>query len=146
MAGTQLLPGERGTYFKMDPDDLTIVGLDTPHKAGEHHLWDERINLPLDENMVLNIMALGVQESVRVEVEKTKGNGKCAYVVDGRRRVMHAREANRRLKKQGEPPVRVPVIAERNTEEKDLSMLTVALNEIRLDDPMMVKAAKASRM
>ncbi len=144
--GTQLLPGERGTYFKMDPDALVIVGLDTPHKSGEHPLWDERILLPLDESMVKNIMALGVQESVRVEVEKGTDGSKVPYVVDGRRRVMHAREANKRLKTLGEPPVTVPVIAEKNTNAEDLSMLTISLNEIRKDDPMMVKAAKAGRM
>lgn len=146
MAGTQLLPGTRGTFFNMDPTDLTVIGVDTDHKAGEHDLWDERVLLALDENMVLNIMALGVREPVIVEVEKGDGGDRKALVVDGRRRTLHAREANRRLRERGEPELRVPVIAEKNTEDKILSMLSASLNEIRLQDDTRTRSAKASRM
>lgn len=143
MSGT-LLDGPRGSLFNMDPNELTIIGLDT--KDGpEHVLWDERIKLPLDEAMVLNIMAHGVREPVIVSVTR-EGDKKIAAVVDGRRRVMHAREANRRLAKEGDKIVRVPVIGERDMSERDMSFLSASLNEIRLDDPGMVKVAKASRM
>lgn len=145
MAGTQLLPGTRGTYFNMSPVDLVVIGVDTDHKAGEHDLWDERILLPLDENMVLNIMALGVREPVIVEVQKGDDERR-AYVVDGRRRTLHAREANRRLRERGEPEIRVPVLAEKNTDDKVLNMISASLNEIRLQDDIKTRAAKASRM
>lgn len=146
MAGTQLLPGTRGTYFNMSPQDLVVIGVDTDHKAGEHDLWDERILLPLDESMVLNIMALGVREPVIVEVEKGGDADRRAIVVDGRRRTLHAREANRRLRERGEPEVRVPVLAEKNTEDKILHMISASLNEVRLQDDTKTRAAKAARM
>jgi ParB family chromosome partitioning protein len=144
MAGTQLLEGRRESMFRVDPETLTIIGHDT--KDGpEHPLWDERINIPLDEAMVRNIMELGVREPV-VLVVQGKGEQRIAAVVDGRRRVMHLREANKRLAKQGEPKRDCPVIAEKGMSEKDQLLLSASLNDIRLDDPVMVKAAKAARM
>lgn len=144
MAGTQLLEGRRETMFRVDPETVTIIGLDT--KDGpEHPLWDERINLPLDEAMVRNIMELGVREPV-VLVVQGKGDDRIAAVVDGRRRIMHCREANRRLAKRGEPKLDCPVIAEKGMSEEEQVILSASLNDIRLDDPVMVKAAKAARM
>jgi len=144
MAGTQLLDGKRESLFRVDPATLTIIGLDT-EDGSDHPLWDERIKLDLDEAMVLNIMALGVREPVVVVVQG-KGESRVAAVVDGRQRVRHAREANARLVKRGEPALQVPVIAEKGMSEQEQMLLSVSLNEIRQDDPVMVKAAKASRM
>lgn len=49
---------KRGQYFFCDPHTVTIIGLDT--KDGpEHPLWDERINRPLDKNLVYDIQAHG---------------------------------------------------------------------------------------
>jgi ParB family chromosome partitioning protein len=144
MAGGQLLDGKRESLFRVDPETLTIIGLDTKD-GSEHPLWDERIKLPLDEAMILNIMALGVREPVVVVVQG-RGEDKLAAVVDGRRRVMHAREANRRLAARGEPKTQVPVIAEKGMSESEQMLLSASLNEIRLDDPVMTKAAKAARM
>ena len=142
--GGQLLDGKRESMFRVDPDTLTIIGVDT-EDGPEHPLWDERIKLPLDEAMVMNIMELGVREPVLLVVQG-KGDDRIAAVVDGRRRVMHCREANRRLVKRGEPKLDVPVIAEKGMSEKEQQQLSASLNEIRLDDPVMTKAAKAARM
>lgn len=144
MAGGQLLDGKRESLFRVDPGTLTVIGLDT-NDGPEHQLWDERIKLPLDEAMVLNIMALGVREPVVVVVQG-KGDGRLAAVVDGRQRVRHAREANARLVKRGEPALQVPVIAEKGMSEQEQTLLSASLNEIRQDDPVMTKAAKAARM
>jgi len=144
MAGGQLLDGKRESLFRADPETLTIIGIDTDD-GPEHQLWDERIKLPLDESMIVNIMALGVREPVVVVVQG-KGDTKLAAVVDGRQRVRHAREANRRLVQRGEPALQVPVIAEKGMSESEQTMLSVSLNEIRQDDPVMTKAAKAARM
>jgi ParB family chromosome partitioning protein len=92
----QAIAGRRLNAFAVDPDNLIIIGLDTDD-GPEHPLYDERVKLPLDESTVLNIMAIGVKEPVLVR--KTDGNPE---VVDGRRRTMHAREANRRLRELGE--------------------------------------------
>lgn len=130
----------RFSGFVFNPDELVIVGHDT--KDGpEHPLYDERINLPIDESMVLSIMAIGVREPV-VVTRDAKG---AAVLVDGRRRVLHAREANKRLKKQGEPEVKIRAVPESGSEEY-LSHISVALNEIRVQDELLVKAAKAARM
>lgn len=135
----QALEGKRINAFAMDPDDLTIVGLDV--EAGpEHPLYDERVHLPLEESLVLSIIDKGVKVVVLV-----RKNGDSVEVVDGRRRVLHAREANDRLTKSGEPLVTVPVMLEKGT---DLSAqeTAVALNELRVQDEIMVKAKKAGRM
>jgi ParB-like chromosome segregation protein Spo0J len=142
--GGQLLDGKRETMFRVDPATLTIIGLDTDD-GPEHQLWDERIKDPLNESMVKNIMALGVIEPIIVVVEGS-GDSRRAVVVDGRGRTRHAREANRLLKERGEPGLVVPVVAEKGMSEKDQQLLAVSLNEIRRDDPTMVKAAKAARM
>lgn len=132
---------KRGNLWQFDPKDMVIIGHDT--KDGpEHELYDERIKLPLDESMILSIMAIGVRESVTIR--KNAANG-TAEVVNGRRRVLHAREANKRLKKKGEPIVSVPAILETGSEEH-MNEVSIALNEIRVDDPMMVKVAKCERL
>jgi ParB family chromosome partitioning protein len=142
--GGQLLDGKRESLFRVDPDTLTIIGLDTDD-GPDHQLWDERIKLPLDEHMVRNIMELGVREPVVVVVHG-KGDTRVAAVVDGRQRVRHVREANKRLVKRGEPPLLVPVIAEKGMSDQEQTLLSASLNEIRQDDPVMTKAAKAARM
>jgi ParB family chromosome partitioning protein len=130
--------------FHVDPNTLTIIGLDT--KDGpEHLLWDERTKLPIDEAMVVNIMAVGVRVPISVSVHGS-GESKSALVVDGRQRVRHAREANKRLAQLGEPLIRVPVVAEKGMNERLQDILAISLNAIRQDDPVMVKSAKASRM
>ena len=135
----------RFNAFKYDADDenLVIIGLDT-EDGPDHELYDERVNLPLDEAMLANIMALGVKEPILVR--KTPGKGEKTYqVVDGRRRLIHAREAHKRLLKQGEPGVKVPVIIESGSDEH-VATLAVSMNEIRKDDDVLVKAQKAERL
>jgi len=135
----QLLDGKRGNLFWMDPDDLVIIGIDT--KDGpEHRLWDERVKLPIDEALVENLLALGVREPILVEVDGGK-----PVVVDGRRRVIHARAANKRISDK-RALLRIPVVGAKGTEEDKLDLLSVSLNEQRLNDTIMTRAAKAARM
>jgi len=131
----------RFSGFVFEPEELIIIGHDTKDGT-EHPLYDERINLPLDEGMIMSIMSIGVREPVVVVRDPA---GSSAWVVDGRRRVLHAREANKRLKQQGEPEVKVRAVPESGSEEY-LSHVSVALNEIRVQDDILVKAAKAGRM
>lgn len=142
--GTQLIDGKRETIFLVDPKDIVIIGVDTDD-GPEHYLYDERIKLPLDESMVLNIMALGVREPVICSVEGRAENRK-VLCVDGRRRVLHTRAANERLAARGEPLVLCPVRAEKGMSEREAMDVSVSLNEIRVQDPVMVKVAKAARM
>lgn len=132
---------KRGNLWGFDPSDLVIIGVDT--KDGpEHELYDERAFLPLDEAMIVNMMAIGVKQSVTIRKNPADNS---AEVVDGRRRVLHAREANKRLKKQGEPEISVPCILEHGSEEH-MQETAISLNEIRYNDPMMVKVAKCERL
>lgn len=131
----------RGNLYRFDPSALVVVGHDT--KDGpEHELYDERVNLPLDDMMIVNFMAIGVKQSITVRKNPATGKGE---VVDGRRRVLHAREANKRLKKLGEPLLTVPGILESGSEEH-MQETAIALNEIRVDDPITVKIAKCERL
>lgn len=131
--------GTRRSILMMDPDDLVIVGLDT-EDGPEHYLYDERIKLPLDEQMVRNIMAFGVIQPI-VGVK----DGDKSLVNAGRRRVTHAREAKRRQLAQGLDTVKVPVVFRRG-EEATLFGVSRAENAIRVNDTPMTNARNAQRM
>lgn len=142
MSGSQLIEGaKRFTGFRMDPKDILIAGLDVGGK--DDPLYDERIKLPLDEAMVESIIAIGVREPVVVVVREGE-----PIVVDGRRRVLHAREANRRLEKLGEPTRDVAVVAEKGTEQalKIAPLVGEHLNNHRVNDGVIMRAKKAERM
>lgn len=133
------LDGKRLNAFGMDPDKMVIVGIDT-NDGADHVLWDERINLPLKEEMVLNIMAVGVKQTITV-----RKDGDNALVVDGRQRVRHAREANKRLRERGEPIVLVPTRVEKGSDDM-MDMVSVSLNAQRQEDSTLAKARRAKRM
>jgi ParB family transcriptional regulator, chromosome partitioning protein len=145
--GGQAFKAPRLNGFKLDPNEIVIVGGDGPNDVdkndedGElHHLYDERVEIPLRDEFVQNVMTLGIKKNVTVEKI-----GEAAYVVDGRQRVRAAREANRRLAKLGEPLLRVPVVLQ--TGEESLMMtIGVATNEFHHDDPPLTKARKAQRL
>lgn len=134
----QALEGKRLNAFGMDPNDLTVIGFDT--KDGpEHPLYDPRVLEPLDEHMVLNIMEFGVLETVIV-----RKNGDTVEVVAGRRRVLHCREANKRLAKQGSEEHHVPCMLRKGDNGKVMGVY-ISENEIRKDDSLTAKAAKLER-
>lgn len=130
----------------MKPEDLVIVGVDTPHKVNEHHLYDEqefeRLQAPLDEALVLNIMQAGVKKPIEIE---PSGDGKGDYVGEGRRRVLHAREANRRLVAAGEQPIEVPVLRSKKDLEQSLAAMRIG-NRFALSDSVVTNAKGARDM
>jgi ParB family chromosome partitioning protein len=89
--------------------------------------------------MVLNIMVHGVLEPVLV-----RKDGDSAEVVAGRRRVLHAREANKRLAKEGSEPIRVPCMVKKG-DDGVLMGVAISENEIRRDDSLSAKAEKLRR-
>jgi ParB family chromosome partitioning protein len=133
------LDGTRLNAFAMDPNDLVVVGHDT-QDGPEHPLYDERVKLPLDEAMVLNIQALGVIESVTV-----RKNGPVPEVVAGRRRVLHAREASKRNVAKGESAILVPTRVLR-AEDSHAFAIAIAENELRRGDDPITRARKAARL
>lgn len=139
MAKTALPGQSRLTAFAVDPDELTIVGLDT--KDGpEHPLYDERIGLPVEDAFVRNIQEYGVLEPVLV-----RRSGDAIEVLDGRQRVRGAREAKRRQALAGELTVKVPVMVRRDDGFRAMGVMLSA-NEHRRADESLVKARKAQRM
>lgn len=132
--------GKRDTYM-FDPEDVVLV---TDEK---HPLYDERVNLPVDESLVLNIMFApdGVPQGViePISVARNSETGKVEVIV-GRQRVKAAREANRRLKKAGLEPVRVPALIQRVNAHRAMGML-ISENELRQDDTPLGRAKKAQR-
>ncbi len=137
--GKQALEGKRLNAFAMDPDDLTVIGVDTDD-GPEHPLWDGRIELPIEDATVINIMAMNVRQAVLV-----RKNGTVPEVTEGRRRVLDAREANRRLIKLGEEPMLIPVMLAKG-DDNLMEEIGISLNEHRVDDGLMTKVDKAVRM
>jgi len=136
----QALDGKRLNAFAMRATDLRIIGLDT--KDGpEHPLYDERINLPIDEAMVRNIQAFGVLEPVLV-----RKDGSFVDVVDGRQRVRHARLASERNVAAGLPEILVPAQSPMKATDATAVGVMVSANTFRRDDDPLTRAKKASRM
>lgn len=136
MGKTAIEAKKRSDTLWMDPEKLVIVGLDT-EEGPEHPLYDERIHLPVTEVFVDNIAEYGVIEPVIV-----RKNGDSLEVVDGRRRVRGAREANKRKGVE----VSVPTMFRREPEQSGFLGVVISLNEQRVDDNALVKAKKAQRM
>jgi len=117
------------------PEALTLV------KDVASALYDERVEMELDEALVRNIMEFGVIEPVVVWKNPETSN---VEIVDGRQRVRAAIEANKRLKKAGCDPHMVPSIAKRATEAHTRAGIMVS-TFIRQDDTPMGKAKKLAR-
>ncbi len=126
------------------PEEIVIIGIDAVdgkvHKKGEHVLWDERINMPTDDTFVLSLLAEG--NKVPVLVNK---DGEKWFCVDGRRRVIHARLANKELALRGEPLMKVKVMGEKG-DDNALFLTSVTTNEHREEDNILTKAEKAARL
>lgn len=107
-----------------------------------HPLYDERIYLPLNEGMVLNIMSQGVIEPIVIWKDRESG---VVFVVDGRQRVKHAREANIRLEKEGKPPVMVPAVVRIGSVHR-AKEAAISANEIYIPDTPLGRAKKMASM
>lgn len=118
-----------------DPEDLVLV--DDQGSA----IFDERINLEIKEEFILNIMAYGVIEPI--VVRKNPETGK-TEVVAGRRRTLGCREANKRLKKKGEEPHWIPAVVKRG-ESHVLAGVMISENAHREDDTPLGQAKKVAR-
>ncbi|MBA1485960.1 hypothetical protein G9H14_03835 [Klebsiella pneumoniae] len=117
-----------------EPEKLHLV----TDKA--HPLYDERIHLPIDKGMVLNIKELGVLEPIIVWKDPETG---LTCVVVGRQRVKHTLEANKLLLKEGKDPLLVPGIVKRGSANQ-LAKYMVSENEIRRPDTPLGRAKKMS--
>lgn len=132
--------GKRDAYM-FDPNDLVLV------EDEKSPLYDERVHLPVDEALVLNIMHApdGVAQGVLEPCNGMRNpeTGK-VEIIDGRQRVKAARVANKNLRKAGMEPVWVPVMLKRTSAHGAMGML-ISSNEHRQDDTPLGKAKKAQR-
>lgn len=121
------------------PEDLVVV------TDPKHPLYDERVNLPLSEALVLSVMADGVIEAITVRKNGETSDGTpIVEVVFGRQRVRAACEANRRFKAQRKELILVPATRRRG-EDADLFGVMITENEQRQDDTPLARARKCAR-
>lgn len=132
--GKTAINAPRVNTFLVDPSALTIV------TDPKHPLYDERVDLPLDENMVKNIMTYGVKETILV-----RKDGDDILVVNGRQRTKHAIEANKRLLKAGSEIVQVKIGLEKG-DDAEMVGIMISTNRFRQDDSPLVLAKKAQRL
>jgi len=129
-------PVKRRDALLIDPDDLVLED----DKDGP--LFDPRARLAPDEPLVQLMMNDDVgTELSAILITKEEGRAK---VVAGRRRVVAAREANRRLRAEKREP-RLLLCLPKTSDSKGLLALMVAENEHRLSDTPLNRARKLQR-
>lgn len=121
--------------LNFEPENLHLVTDKT------HPLYDERVHLPIEEGMVLNIAELGVLEPIIVWKDPELG---LTCVVVGRQRVKHTLEANKLRLKEGKDPLLVPGVVKRGSANQ-MAKYMVSENEIRRPDTPLGRAKKNVR-
>jgi ParB family transcriptional regulator, chromosome partitioning protein len=109
----------KGNLLLFDPDKIHLI-VDKAHK-----LYDPRVELAPQDELVASIVYKGVVEPVVVWKDPETGQ---SCVVDGRQRVKAAREANKILRKRGEPPKLVPATVARGNAVAAMGTMVVANN------------------
>lgn len=118
----------------VDPAELTVITDKT------HPLYDDRVLLPWDDDIVKGIMRYGVRDAV-----ECVRDGKALVIVDGRQRRTNTIEANRRLLELGKPIVKVRVRIVRFNANDSQDLLNLK-NEHRQSDSLMIRARKMQQM
>lgn len=120
------------------PKNLLIAGIDTSEGVTESFLVDDdKPRFKTDPAMVASIVTHGVIEPITVRSIEGK-----LYVVKGRRRVLHAREAEKR----GNKKVPVPYILEEGGDTVDAKVADIISNGFRAGHSEMAQARKARHM
>lgn len=106
----------KDNLFKEWPEKVVVITDKT------HVLYDERVNLPMNENTVLDIMERGILIPILCRRAK---DGRFE-VMDGRQRLKHAIEANRRLVAANQPPRQIPIRVSRAKDSEVFGNLVAA--------------------
>lgn len=139
MAKRADLGAKRADMFFFDPDKLRLI------TDKEHPLYDDRVKLPLEEAFVRNIMMNGVKVPITVRLNgRDDGGQPIVEVVAGRRRVLHTREANRRLEKEGKARIHIPGVREIG-DDSDHFGTFILENEFRKNNNPLERAEKIRR-
>jgi ParB family chromosome partitioning protein len=122
--------------FKVPPEELVVIGIDTADTAATHPFYDRRVKThPPTENMIQSLEILGQLQPVTVTKNGKREDGTdIIEVIFGQRRVRSMRIANERRKLRGnEPPMACRCVVATGDELR-LLMMRKAENAIRQDD------------
>lgn len=131
----------KSDVWNMDPNDVVLV------QDKESALYDERVDNDFKESLVLNMLYApddtpqGVLKAVLGRRNRETGK---VEIIDGRQRTKACREANKRLKKQGAEPLRLPVMLKNANDVRSMAML-ISSNEHSTEDSPINRAKKAQR-
>lgn len=143
MAKTIIDAPRAASSFLVWPEDVVIIGLDTPHKRGEHRLWDERAFRGFNEGSVRNMM---VNRGLLISAITIEKDAEGLLVADGRGRTLDAREANRRLVERGEEPFQLKADVVRYVDDTTSFERMVVKNAFATPATLLEKARKATEM
>ncbi|URF02814.1 ParB/RepB/Spo0J family partition protein [Cupriavidus campinensis] len=115
-----------------DPDTLVLV----TDKASP--LYDERVHLPVDENLARNIDYQGVLQPIAVSKNPETGDVEVAI---GRQRTKAARLANEWRRARGVEPILIPGFVHRGDRRNALDVI-IGENELRQADTPIGRAGK----
>jgi len=121
-------------YSTVDPESIYIQ----EHPQGP--FYDKRIELPIIPETVANIVKIGVTDPITVSSHEG-----IHYVVSGRQRVKHWREAIKVWKELGEPIKPLPVIIKQIKPDVG-DFINVSCNEHRQNETPMGRIEKASAL
>ncbi len=127
-------------YF--DPNDVVLV------EDEQSPVYDERVHNTFDEALVVSMLyapdGKTPQGVLKILVGSRNPETGKVEITDGRQRTLACREACRRLKKQGLPPVRLPVHLRRLNSSQLMATMITANEHHRVDTPTQ-RALKAQR-
>jgi len=134
----------RSEVYPIDP--LKIIITRDPLNPTYDERVDEEIGLPMDEAMVLDIMDRGVTQAIDGRRNGKWPNGDfMVEVVDGRQRLLHLIEANRRRALVGQPALQIEVNILIGMSDEQIYERMARSNEYRRPDTAIIKARKMKR-
>jgi len=131
-----------------NPESLIIVGIDPIPKGVDldeikQFQDDSERHEPPDEGLIVSIMTHGVNDPITCYSVRATSGDRYRIVVNGRQRVMGAREANKRLKAQkGDYFIQVPYVTKNDSDARTV----VISNEFRKRKTPLMRAREAKRL
>lgn len=135
---TQLDAAKGPATWLVLPEEICVAGVDYPADPADP-FFDERSLLALDPGLIDDIDINGVRQPVTVVKD-----GDVAKAKDGRRRVLHARAANKRRVERGEPALRIMAFLD-SGDAQQIFLGARRANAYRVDDGILQKARNAQR-
>jgi ParB-like chromosome segregation protein Spo0J len=136
------LGGSTTSAYKIDPEKILIAGYDyTPPNDDSNLVEIDKARLGIDKSMVKSIAAVGVVQPVQCRIVDGY-----IVVINGRRRVLHARAANEIRAEKGEEPFEVTFTLERGSDSPDALVTMVTANTFAESYNPMVQAQHAQQM